>query len=112
MITRYTWSAPRIEHIRYVHPCANATFDSTPANGYVLTSMKFRKNGWTFVIMNLKQYGHVAVHYVGKDERPNIGFARWYFFAVTGRHIELRQSKMQIDENKCISSKRHLLPRL
>lgn len=64
--------------VKYFHPQAKVKHQ----NSYRRDFYFFNKNGWHFCVTNSRLGGkpHLAVGYLGEDKRPNVGYARWYFF--------------------------------
>ena len=108
--------------INYIHPNANAIIKYDKK--YDHTKIYFSKNDWNFIITGYyiiikdsKIYKtHISVHYIGNDSHPNIGFARWYLFIVTGRRIELKEGRLYINHKRMIRNinviKRYQIPKL
>lgn len=96
--------------VKYVHPSAHAMQEKHHQFDFCL----FTKNGWEFRVRNFynRETTELSVEYKGNDVRPNIGYARWYFFVVTGRYIELQPKtiKYRVVNIKSLGS--HNLPRL
>ena len=109
--------------IEYINPVANPLIRTFKINNRLY--IYFEKNNWQFSITTLdnntikekfKRVTYINIRYTGNENHPNLGFARWYFFIMTGRRVEFTQKHVFFWENKVNrvihNINRHHLPRL